>query len=66
MHRWVSAKQEPAQKSSPGYHIITIEATYLAVNSSKVSSPWLASERRLVVVLKLLMDPEVAIMAGTT
>ena len=42
-----------------------IEATYLAVNSSKLSSPWLASERSLLVVLKLLMDPEVAIMAGT-
>lgn len=57
--------QEYAQKSSDGYHIRPIEATYLAVNSSKLSSPWLASERSLLVVLKLLMDPEVAIMAGT-
>jgi hypothetical protein len=44
--------------------------TYLAVNSSKLSS-WCEpsspslSERRLLLVLKLLTEPEVAIRAGT-
>lgn len=59
----VSAVEEHAQKHS--LSAIGI-AAYLAVNSSKLSS-WCppSSERRMLLVLKLLAEPEVAIRVGT-
>jgi hypothetical protein len=66
-HSIVSAMQEHAQKLSRD----ALKTAYLAVNSSKLSS-WLVdascpslSVRRMLLVLKLLADPEVANRAGT-